>query len=50
MVKSNQVKDYSKYIKLKALNYAKSIKTIANWEYFDWTEGVLCQKKVTTFK
>ena len=38
------------YIQLKAFIHSKSIKTIANWEYFDWTAGVLCQRKVTTVK
>ena len=38
------------YVQLKALIHAKSIKTIANRQYFEKTEGVLCQSKSSTFK
>ena len=50
MAKSNQGKDYSTYVKLKVLIHAKSIKTIANWHYFELNAGVLCQRKLNTIK
>ena len=34
MATSNWGKDDSTYVQLKALIHAKSIKTIANWQYF----------------
>ena len=34
MSTSNEGIDDSTYVQLKALIYAKSIKTIANWKYF----------------
>ena len=35
MAKSNLGKDDTTYEQLKALIHAKSIKTIANWQYFE---------------
>ena len=35
MATSNWGKDDSTYVQLKALIHAKSIKTIANWQYFE---------------
>ena len=35
MATSNQSKDDNTYVQLKALIHAKSIKTIANWQYFE---------------
>ena len=43
-------KDDSTYVILKALLHAKSIKTLAKWQYFEWTAGVQCQRKVIMFK
>ena len=50
MATSNWGKDDRTYLQLKALIHSKSIKTIANWQYFEQTGGVLCQSKSITFK
>ena len=50
MATSYYGKDDSKYVLLKAPFHAKSIKTLAKWQYFEWTAGVQCQRKVTMFK
>ena len=35
MAITNEGKEDSTYVVLKAINHAKSIKTIANWQYFE---------------